>query len=215
MIKEHLEKPITLSEIDNLISPSEVLPDNLPKDILKKYYQSGRYHNEIKSVANHAIDYAQNALHQNHFKVGKAAAIFDIDETMLSNLDILSEFNFKNTHEVWQALNSQHTLPTLEPVKDLYNLLLSHNVKIFIITARDEPLRERTVKNLHHRGYNVYEELFLLPSRDQKDYANYKAKIREKITKQGHDIMLNIGDQLSDFEGGYFAKGFYLPNCFY
>jgi predicted secreted acid phosphatase len=43
----------------------------------------------------------------------------------------------------------------------------------------------------------------------------FKATKRSEIVEQGYTIVLNMGDQLSDLEGGYAERTFKLPNPFY
>jgi predicted secreted acid phosphatase len=45
--------------------------------------------------------------------------------------------------------------------------------------------------------------------------ADFKAPTRREIVEQGYTIVLNMGDQLSDLEGGYAERTFKLPNPFY
>jgi hypothetical protein len=65
-------------------------------------------------------------------------------------------------------------------------------------------------------GYANWSGLFMKPN----DYAQssasvFKTMIRKQIIKMNYDIVLNIGDQSSDLEGGYADMNFKLPNPYY
>jgi len=45
--------------------------------------------------------------------------------------------------------------------------------------------------------------------------VDFKAPERRKIAEQGYAIILNVGDQESDFKGGYAERTFKLPNPVY
>jgi hypothetical protein len=45
--------------------------------------------------------------------------------------------------------------------------------------------------------------------------AEFKAPERRKLQDQGYTIIVNIGDQTSDLEGGFAERTYKLPNPFY
>jgi hypothetical protein len=45
--------------------------------------------------------------------------------------------------------------------------------------------------------------------------VDFKAPERRKISEQGYTIVLSLGDQDSDLEGGYAERTFKLPNPVY
>src|SRR5207245_1219830 len=48
-----------------------------------------------------------------------------------------------------------------------------------------------------------------------KSAADFKAPERKKLVDQGYTIIVNIGDQMSDLEGGFAERTYKLPNPFY
>ncbi|MCF6766120.1 hypothetical protein L3V82_10085 [Thiotrichales bacterium 19S3-7] len=217
MIKRYLRQPINISYHENLTKLSNQLTEKSPAN-LKQYYRSGRYDKEIKFITDKAMDYTSEIIStKTHYRLQshKLAAIFDIDETMLSNANILADNNFVNSPEVWAYSNGISSLPAITAVKHLYDFLLACDVSIFIITARELSSLEITKTNLAHCGYHTYEKLFLKPNTTELSFSDYKAAIRKDIIGQGYQIILNIGDKLSDFQGGYYDQGFLLPNYFY
>jgi hypothetical protein len=45
--------------------------------------------------------------------------------------------------------------------------------------------------------------------------ADFKAPERRRIAERGYTILLSMGDQQSDLDGGYAEKTFKLPNPVY
>lgn len=45
--------------------------------------------------------------------------------------------------------------------------------------------------------------------------ADFKSQARQAIEADGHTIIANVGDQLSDLTGGYAERCFKVPNPFY
>ncbi|MCF6808202.1 hypothetical protein L3V79_07610 [Thiotrichales bacterium 19S9-12] len=219
MIKQLLKQPINISTCDQKITRVDNTLDNLSPDAIRQYYTSGRYLLEIESIASKALNYSKSLLSQQaeyQLKKTNLAAVFDIDETMLSNAEVLSKNNFVNSPNIWAHTNGITDLPEIKAVKALYEFLLSYGVNIFIITARESSTYDTTEANLAHRGYHIYEKLYLKPDEDiDQPHDDFKTKVRADIVDQGYQIILNIGDKQTDLNGGHFDQGFLLPNCFY
>lgn len=45
--------------------------------------------------------------------------------------------------------------------------------------------------------------------------VDFKAAERRKLVEQGYTIIVNMGDQMSDLEGGFAERTYKLPNPFY
>jgi acid phosphatase len=45
--------------------------------------------------------------------------------------------------------------------------------------------------------------------------VDFKAPERKKLVDQGYTIIVNIGDQMSDLDGGFAEQTYKLPNPFY
>ena len=80
------------------------------------------------------------------------------------------------------------------------------------------------VKNLANEGYPAPAEAFFKPSRIAPDYlpcgltcttVQYKSGTRAHIQATGAHIVLNLGDQFNDLEGGYADNPVKLPNPMY
>ena len=48
-----------------------------------------------------------------------------------------------------------------------------------------------------------------------KSAVEFKATERKKLVDQGYTVIVNVGDQMSDLEGGHAERTYKLPNPFY
>ena len=87
---------------------------------------------------------------------------------------------------------------------------------VFFISGRPESERAATERNLGAAGYGGYEQVFFTPDGAQfASLVEFKAPTRKKIAAMGYTIIANMGDQMSDLDGGFAEKTFKLPNPFY
>lgn len=192
-------------------------PPNLGqlKSNLIHYHDSGEYQKEIEAVVFQATGYINQQIQQNEklAQPKKLALVLDIDETCLSNYKNMIANDFAAFPD---QINQQYLTadePAIQPMLNLYQYALQHNISVFFITGRHPSLKEATIQNLHTAGYNNWSGLEL------KDTAMptiiYKSTARSKIAEKGYTIVASIGDQYSDLIGGYAEKTFKLPNPFY
>lgn len=176
------------------------------------------YHKEVRSVISEATTHLLEHVKKNQKKEQPEplAIVFDIDETVISNYHIMRELKFQTN-----ATNFRHHIlrgegKTLQPSLELYQLAKKHKVAVFFVTGRDELLHKVTSENLRAAGFADWDGLFLKPLEYQeKSIVPFKSDSRSKIEKMGYRIVASIGDQVSDYEGGYNLKGFKLPNPYY
>ncbi len=180
---------------------------------LMRYHDSGEYEWGIREVANAARDYlrvrAKNASPQE-----KLAAVFDIDETSLSNWQAMADCGFC-AYSVESKLYSIAHDPAITPVLELYNDAKSKGVAVLFLTGRPNAQREVTTENLSEAGYKDWVELIMRPDGDKSPARVFKPQERQKIEDKGYHIILNIGDQASDLAGCCAERTFKLPNPFY
>ncbi len=188
---------------------------------VEAYIDSGRYAADCAAVAAKAREYLDRRARQ----AKKPAAVFDIDETSLSNWPAYRANGWARVTEgpcdlekgpcglrAWQAIGQSKALPsTLELARHAREL----GVAVFFITGRSANLREATERNLRAEGYE-WDGLVLLPEGASfKSAADFKAPERRKLTEQGYTVLISIGDQESDLAGGYAERTFKLPNPVY
>lgn len=147
----------------------------------------------------------------------KLALVLDIDKTSLSNWEVEKADDFGYVTSDWDAwVNSKHA-PAISGTLRVFNEARSHGVAVFFITGRGEAQRAATVDNLKVAGYKDWAGLALRsPHPKDESTTTYKSGERRKIVDAGYAIILNIGDQMSDLNGGPQAEySVKLPNPFY
>ena len=204
-------------------APSAPAPPSLvdAKRAVSDYVDSGRYEAEVAAVVEQARAYLQSRAAQG----GELAIVLDIDETSLSNLPSLRAndwgFIVGGPCEVpagpcglvaWIA--SARSEP-IKPVLALTRLARERGVAVFFLTGRPERLREATERNLRAAGYEWTGVLLKPDAMRTKSAVEQKAAERKKLVEQGYTIVVNIGDQLSDLDGGFAERTYKLPNPFY
>jgi predicted secreted acid phosphatase len=188
------------------------------RSALRGYHDSGVYLKEITHVANTADKYItkQANLNQHSVHPKKLAIVLDIDETSLSYYKHLARHHFcydpiASRDEILKA-----NAPAIEPILNLYQNAIKHDVSVFFITARRSYAYQATMRNLKVAGYKKWEGIFTKPqSYKKRSMTEFKSGTREILTKQGYTIIASIGDQQSDLKGGYALKTFKIPNPYY
>jgi len=190
-------------------------PTNLyvQKQALIRYHDSGRYDAEVRRVAGRAMDYIRKRAASGQTNL---AVVLDIDDTAVSTWGRLVKDDFARKDEMFVAWVSTHVDPPIQPILDLYRESQRLAVKVFFVTGRRTALAERTRFTLAAAGYVSPDAIYFRPESDrEKSLALFKTGVRREITRQGFQIITNLGDQDSDLAGGYAERAFKLPNPFY
>lgn len=185
------------------------------------YVASGRDQADLAAV----VDQASTYLESRSRRGGKLAIVMDIDETALSNLPSLraNDYGFivGGPCELpagpcglvaWLRLAQAEAI---KPVLALTRLARERGVAVFFLTGRPERLREATERNLKAAGYEWTGVILKPDALTTKSAAEFKAPERKKLVDQGYTIVVNIGDQMSDLDGGFAERTYKLPNPFY
>lgn len=193
-------------------------PENLAfvKKRLTQYHDSGEYEKDINHVMDQAMRYLKRRVA--NFKPGdkKMAIILDIDETSLSNYSDMKKEDFGGTKDQIISAEDQGHDPAIPATLKLYRYAKANGVAVFFVTGRMEEEREATGNNLKLSGYDNWDGLVLRDGDYKKVPASeYKTAIRKKLVAEGYDIIINIGDQQSDLNGGFADKTYKLPNPYY
>jgi len=186
-----------------------------------EYHDSGAYQAGLADVGAQAMVYIANRAPT----VNRAAVVFDIDETALSNWEVIKANDFgrfiNGECELpgpcpWRAWDLLAKSTVIQPTLDIYNMAKSLGAAVFFITGRDEGQRAATEQNLHNAGYTDWAGLIMAPvGASYASAADFKAPQRAAIEAQGYTIVANIGDQPSDLDGGHAEQTFLLPDPFY
>jgi len=187
------------------------------------YHDSGEYDRDLSLVA----DAARRWISHSSREVRRPAVVFDIDETSLSNWEIIKLDDFgrpiggpcepsQDAPCGWGAWDQLGRDPAIEPALNVFRQARADGCAVFFITGRPESQRSATERNLLEAGFRGYVKLYMVPDGSHfKSAADFKAPIRAELEKSGYTIVANIGDQPSDLEGGHAEKRFLFPDPFY
>lgn len=180
------------------------------------YAEDGRYAADLQRVADEACAWLRTRVAERH-PDERLAIVFDLDETLLSNLPVMRDEDFGYRPSEWTRWTDRADAPALPEVKRVYDLARELGVAVFLLTGREDP-RERasTEANLERVGLGDYVELRMRRREDTgRTAAVRKATVRAGWEADGWTIIASIGDQRSDLAGGHTERGFKLPNPFY
>ncbi|CAK9152792.1 unnamed protein product [Ilex paraguariensis] len=145
-------------ETDNAGSWTQIPASCL--DFVEEYATGDHYSSDLEVFAENALEFAKevnvSSIH------GKDAWVFDIDETLLSNVGYYEFYGF-GYYDV-DALNEwveSAVDPALPASLELYKELQNMGFKLILLTGRSESLRNATEKNLLQAGYSNWETLIL------------------------------------------------------
>lgn len=189
-------------------------PENLStaKNRVKEYAGSGHYQADLAKAAAPAKAWVSTR----PIKPGeKTAIVFDIDETTLSNLPHMMKADWGYQPDDWEAWIQESAAPAIQPCLEVYQAARARGTAVFFITGRKQVDKAATARNLRQQGMGEFQALIIRPDGSKGSAAAFKSEERKKITGQGYTIIANLGDQLTDLEGGYSERTFKLPNPFY
>ncbi len=185
----------------------------LAKFEVKAYIDSGQYQHEFDEIVGQAKSYLETNLER--YRGQRPTLVLDIDETSISNMPYLQENDFGYIPEPWQAWVQGDRAQPFASTMELYRWARANDIHVFFVTARPESDREATLRLLNRTGYSDIAGLYLKPLEDKTSSAVYKAAQRRKIPDLGYRVVVNLGDQLTDLDGGYAEASFKLPNPMY
>ena len=181
------------------------------KDIVKDYYETGKYTDEMNEVIKDAkekfdkIEIKKNSI-----------VVFDVDETALNNYGLAKQMDFGYVYDLNKKWNEELKAPAIKETQDLYFYLLNKGVKVIFLTGRNYTEYDVTYKNLIQEGYSGFDTLITQSKENQKLKAQeFKSKVRTELTTQGYEIVGTVGDQWTDLNGPYSGIQIKLPNYLY
>ncbi|KAI4323722.1 hypothetical protein L6164_023306 [Bauhinia variegata] len=200
----------------NNLSPWKTIPEECASYV-KEYLIGRGYIFDLETVSNEAGAYAKSVELNGD---GKDAWVFDIDETLLSNLPYYAEHGYGLEvfdHVEFDKWIEKAVAPALKPSLKLYEEVLGLGFKVIFLTGRSERHRTVTVENLINAGFREWHQLILrTPGDDGKTATIYKSEKRNEMAKEGYRILGNSGDQWSDLLGySTSVRSFKLPNPMY
>ncbi len=209
--------PCTAQEPAKSPPPCPIWQDPENHDIvverLMRYHDYGEYDRQIREVANSAREYLRSVL-KNRAPNEKLAAVFDIDETSLSNWKSMAACGFCSYRDRVGHYPDDHLL-AIEPVRELFYFAKENKIDVFFVTGRQESERDATINNLHEAQYRDWTDLIMQSNEKKRPASEFKPAARQSILDRGYRIVLSIGDQASDLAGCCAERVFKLPNPFY
>ncbi|PIN02907.1 Acid phosphatase [Handroanthus impetiginosus] len=200
----------------NNLNPWKTIPEECA-DYVKEYMTGKGYALDLQRVSNEAALYARSVDLSGD---GKIAWVFDVDETLLSNLPYYAEHGYGM--EIFDSMKFDEWVemgiaPAIDSSLKLYEEVLSLGFKVILLTGRSERHRNITVENLVQAGFHEWDKLIVRSLEDQgKTATRYKSEKRNEITEDGYQILGNSGDQWSDLLGSSMSiRSFKLPNPMY
>ena len=204
------------------IAPTEPANVGLAKLVAVKYHDSGDYMSDLAGAAAPANDW----LRQRAPQVSRPALVLDIDDTALTNWPVILANDFGRFPAGpcllpdgpcgWHAWDLRGQDAPIAPTLQVFQTARALGVTVFFISGRPESERAATERNLRAAGYARYEQAFFTPNGAHfASLVEFKAPTRQKIAAMGYSIIANMGDQMSDLDGGSSEKTFKLPNPFY
>jgi predicted secreted acid phosphatase len=200
------DAPKTANHIPNL--------DTVKQQIIG-YHDSGNWNREISKIDGGAERYLATRLRHG---AKKPAIVLDIDDTSLSTYpyEIAYDFGYDATAFNTYVFNEKFT--AIPGTLALAKYAHTHGVKVFLVTGRRQgaQMQTATLGNLAQQGYPAPDALYLRPTSDtNSSVIPYKSGTRAAIQKLGYDIVVNVGDQWSDLQGGHADHDYKLPNPMY
>lgn len=132
------------------------------------------------------------------------AIITDIDETFLDNSPYAVHQGLAGKDyepATWNEWTSLGAADTLQGALTFFKFAASNNIEIFYVTNREEKERAGTLANLKRFGFPHADNEHLI----LKQAESTKEPRRLQIAKK-YDIILLLGDNLSDFSGLFDKK---------
>jgi predicted secreted acid phosphatase len=165
-------------------SSPELINMDMAKAAVQNYYEKGQYDAEMKEIIDDTID----KLSKMNF-TDKSLAVFDIDETILSNYPHTKEIGYGFNWKLWNEWLLQADAPVIPQTKRLYDWLIDNGVNVVFITGS--------------------------PKTSKMSAGVFKNYERSVLADKGYEIVINVGDQWSDFEGENNGLKVKLPNYLY
>lgn len=132
------------------------------------------------------------------------AIVTDIDETVLDNSPYAVHQGLQGKDyepASWSEWTARADADTLAGAYSFFKYAASKNVEVFYITNREDKERAATLKNLQQYGFPYADEKHLVT----KSTISSKEPRRQQLAAT-HDIIMLIGDNLSDFSALFDKK---------
>ena len=185
------------------------------KQEITVYHDSGNWDRELAKADGAGQSYLEGRLRHG---VDKPAIVLDIDDTALETYSYEVQHDFGYDPTQWNDYAYAKKFGAVTSTLALVKYATANKVSVFFVTGRRESdqMRTATLGNLTEVGYPAPTTLYLRPVTDKDPSAvPYKSGVRADLQKQGYDVLLNVGDQYSDLQGGHADRTVKLANPMY
>ncbi|GAB4330084.1 MAG: 5'-nucleotidase, lipoprotein e(P4) family [Bacteroidales bacterium] len=130
----------------------------------------------------------------------KQAVVVDIDETMLDNSPYEAELVLRGEHypAYWDEWMNKADARPLPGALDFVHYVADKQMEVFYVTNRREKYRRQTLENLKKFDFPFADDQHLLMRSDESS-----KEPRRKLIEENYNIVLLIGDNLSDFSDAF------------
>lgn len=178
-------------------------------------FADGPYTEIVGDVASEALTLLEDRVAARK-RGEKLAVVFDVDETVLSNIEQLEGSGYCFVRKDWNAWVESGAPSAMAGIKAVYDYAQAHEIAVVLITGRKASQREATERALRSAGFDGWDALIVRDKSEQEMSASeYKSGRRAKLEREGYTVVLNLGDQHSDLDGGHAERTLLMPNPFY
>jgi predicted secreted acid phosphatase len=144
----------------------------------------------------------------------KATVVMDVDETTLSNWNCFDAADFDLSALATCVVTGKSV--AFPAAKTFIKHARARHVAIAFITGTPQAACALRTKNLISQGIRKPFTITCRPASETRATVTpYKAAARKALERKGATIVLNIGDQQSDLDGGHANKVQHLNNPIY
>ncbi len=161
------------------------------------WYQNSGEMQALYHQAFNCARYSVDNFKANYTGDKKLAVIVDIDETVLDNSPFeagVIKTCTPYSSETWDAWVNQKRAEAVPGAIDFAKYLNEKDIELFFISNRKVHLLESTIENLKSKGFPVVDKDHILLRTEGSG-----KEPRRAVVKKDYDIVLLMGDNLSDF----------------
>ncbi|MCA1190627.1 MULTISPECIES: HAD family acid phosphatase [unclassified Saccharopolyspora] len=176
---------------------------------------------QVDEAVAHAEGYLRQRLAEG---VPNPAIVLDVDDTSELTYGWEADNDFGFDEEKQREAIDDAEFEPIRQTRALANWAAEHGVRVYFLTGRGDDLQKASLRNLADEGFPEPAGAFFKPTTEAPEHlpcgldcstVEYKSATRAHIESLGSTIVLNLGDQHSDLQGGHAEKPVKLPNPMY
>lgn len=216
----HGREPANIGQVESDVKA--YYGDTVDADGVHQPSPTGQWARQTAQVVAEGKSFLARRLTQH---VRQPAIVLDVDDTSETTFGYEVAQQFAYNPAIAEQWIDNGQFPAIKPTLELAQWAAQHGVRVFFLTGRPEHQRTATLADLAKDGYPTPAGAYLKPEGQWPAYLSscaptctttqYKSLTRAYIESQGNDIVLNLGDQFSDLDGGHAERPVKLPNPMY